>query len=84
MPPLHATDPSNGRTSQTYAEWKGSCRSRNGHARDGLVKPMAERLDNEGTLTVRRGPRWGRIAAFVALVLLVLFAIFIAAVWIEP
>ena len=44
---------------------------------------MAERQSEEGTLIVRRGPRWGRIAMFAALGLLILLAIAIGVVWLE-
>ena len=44
---------------------------------------MAERQTDEGTLIVRRGPRWGRIGMFAALGLLILLAIAIALVWVE-
>jgi hypothetical protein len=47
---------------------------------------MAERPNENRageTIVVRRGPRWGRVASFAALGLLVLFAIAIAIVWIE-
>src|SRR5438874_10242547 len=44
---------------------------------------MAERQSDEGTLIVRRGPRWGRIGMFAALGLLILLAIAIAIVWVE-
>src|SRR5438105_15221895 len=44
---------------------------------------MAERQGDEGTLIVRRGPRWGRIGMFAALGLLILLAIAIAIVWVE-
>ena len=44
---------------------------------------MAERSSDEGTLTVRRGPRWTRIAGVVAVALLVSLVILIAVVWIE-
>ena len=44
---------------------------------------MAERSVEEQILTVRRGPRWGRIASFLALGVLVLLLFAIAAVWIE-
>ncbi len=44
---------------------------------------MAERQSDEGTLIVRRGPRWGRIAMFAALGLLILLAIAIGVVWLE-
>src|SRR3954447_17778446 len=44
---------------------------------------MAERQSDEGTVIVRRGPRWGRIGAFAALGLLILLAIAIAVIWIE-
>src|SRR6476646_7183938 len=44
---------------------------------------MAERSDEEQLLTVRRGPRWGRIASFLALGVLVLLLLAIAAIWIE-
>src|SRR4051794_12160216 len=49
---------------------------------------MDERRRNEGpvaehTVVVRRGPRWGRIASFFALGLLILLLVAIALVWIE-
>ena len=47
---------------------------------------MAERPSENSvgeTIIMRRGPRWGRIASFVALVLLVLLVIAIAIVWIQ-
>ena len=44
---------------------------------------MAERQSDEGTLIVRRGPRWGRIGTFAALGLLILLAIAIGVVWLE-
>src|SRR5438270_10067103 len=44
---------------------------------------MAERQSDEGTVIVRRGPRWGRIGTFAALGLLILLAIAIGIVWIE-
>jgi translocation and assembly module TamB len=44
---------------------------------------MAERWNEEGTVIVRRGPRWGRIASFVALGVLLLLVAAIAVVWIE-
>src|SRR5436305_12547981 len=44
---------------------------------------MAERQTDEGTLIVRRGPRWGRIGMFAALGLLILLAIAIGVVWLE-
>jgi hypothetical protein len=43
---------------------------------------MAER-PNEDRMIVRRGPRWGRIAGFVALAILILLIAAIATVWIE-
>ena len=44
---------------------------------------MAERRYDEETVIVRRGPRWRRVASFVALGLLLLMALVIAALWIE-
>src|SRR5438477_315400 len=44
---------------------------------------MAERSSDEATVIVRRGPRWGRLAAFVALGFLILLALAIAVVWIQ-
>ena len=44
---------------------------------------MAEVSSDEPTIVVRRGSRWGRIAAFAALGLLASLAVAIAAVWVE-
>src|SRR3954447_20939106 len=44
---------------------------------------MDERPSDQGTLIIPRGPRWGRIAAFAALALLVLLAVAILLVWIQ-
>jgi hypothetical protein len=44
---------------------------------------MAERRYDDETVIVRRGPRWRRIASYVALGLLLLMALVIAVVWIE-
>src|SRR5438105_15574242 len=44
---------------------------------------MAERSSDEATVIVRRGPRWGRMAAFFALGFLILLAVAIAVVWIQ-
>src|SRR4051794_12479517 len=44
---------------------------------------MAERPNEDRTMVVRRGPRWGRIASMVALGVLFLLLIAIVAVWIE-
>ena len=44
---------------------------------------MAERRYDEETVIVRRGPRWRRVASFIALGLLLLMALVIAALWIE-
>jgi hypothetical protein len=44
---------------------------------------MAERSSEEAAIIVRRGPRWGRLAAFAGLGLLLLFAIAIAIIWIQ-
>src|SRR3954466_3089442 len=65
------------------ARWKGSCRRWNGPGTSGLVRPMAERPDDEQTVIVRRGPRWGRIASFAALAVLLFLVLVIAIVWIE-
>src|SRR3954454_22233389 len=35
------------------------------------------------TVVVRRGPRWGRIASFAAVAVLILLVLLIAAIWIE-
>src|SRR3954469_5333167 len=65
------------------ARWKGSCRRWNGPGTSGLVRPMAERPDDEQTVIVRRGPRWGRIASFATLAVLLFLVLVIVAVWIE-
>src|SRR3954466_2370870 len=44
---------------------------------------MAERPNEDRIMVVRRGPRWGRIASFVALGVLLLLVIAIVGVWIE-
>jgi translocation and assembly module TamB len=44
---------------------------------------MADRLTDEETLIVRHGPRWGRIAMFAALGVLILLAVAIGIVWVE-
>jgi translocation and assembly module TamB len=44
---------------------------------------MAERPNDEQTIIVRRGPRWGRIASFAALAVLLFLVLVIAIVWIE-
>lgn len=44
---------------------------------------MADRSSDEGTFTVRRGPRWTRVVGAVAVVLLVSLIALIAIVWIE-
>src|SRR5436309_14150667 len=44
---------------------------------------MAERPNDDRVVIVRRGPRWGRIASFVALAVLIFLVIAIIAVWIE-
>ena len=44
---------------------------------------MAERPDEEGVVLIRRGPRWGRIAGFVALGILLLLLAAIIIVWAE-
>src|SRR3954447_2068160 len=44
---------------------------------------MAERPDDEGIVLIRRGPRWGRIAGFVALAFLLIALAAIVIVWIE-
>src|SRR3954447_21817384 len=65
------------------ARWKGSCRRWNGPGTSGLVRPMAERPDDEQTVIVRRGPRWGRIASFATLAVLLFLVLVIVVVWIE-
>ena len=44
---------------------------------------MAERPNEDHVLVVERGPRWGRIAGFAALALLLFLILIIIAVWIE-
>src|SRR5437868_1827648 len=44
---------------------------------------MAERPNDDRVVIVRRGPRWGRIASFVALAVLIFLVIAIIAVWVE-
>ena len=44
---------------------------------------MAERPNEDRMVVVRRGPRWGRIAGFVALGVLLLLIAVIAIVWVE-
>jgi hypothetical protein len=44
---------------------------------------MAERPNEDRIVVVRRGPRWGRIASFVALGGLILFTVAIILVWAE-
>lgn len=44
---------------------------------------MAERSSDEGTVIVRRGPRWARVAGVLAVVLLLALIVLIAVVWIE-
>lgn len=44
---------------------------------------MAERVDKNGAVIVRRGPRWTRVAGVVAVGLLLLLIVIIAVVWIE-
>jgi hypothetical protein len=44
---------------------------------------MAERWNEDETVIVRRGPRWGRIASFAALGVLLLMVLAIAVVWVE-
>jgi hypothetical protein len=44
---------------------------------------MDERLSDEATLVVRRGPRWTRIAGLVAVILLIALIVLIAIVWVE-
>src|SRR5689334_11621658 len=44
---------------------------------------MAERPDDENIVIVRRGPRWGRVASFAALAVLLFLVLVIVAVWIE-
>src|ERR1044071_7356577 len=44
---------------------------------------MAERPDDEQVVIVRRGPRWGRVASYAALALLVFLLLAIVVVWIE-
>jgi translocation and assembly module TamB len=44
---------------------------------------MADRSSDQATIIVRRGPRWGRIATFAALGLLITLAVAIALVWVE-
>ena len=55
----------------------------NGRAEIGLVEPMAERSSDEAMIVVRRGPRWGRIATFASVGVLLLLGIAIAIVWIQ-
>src|SRR6478672_11243300 len=44
---------------------------------------MAERPNEDRIVVVRRGPRWGRIAGFAALALLLFLVLIIVVVWIE-
>jgi len=44
---------------------------------------MAERVDENGAVIVRRGPRWTRVAGVVAVALLLLLIVIIAVVWVE-
>jgi translocation and assembly module TamB len=44
---------------------------------------MADRSSDEGTVVIRRGPRWTRIAGVVAVALLLVLVALIAVVWIE-
>src|SRR4051812_45818248 len=44
---------------------------------------MAERPNEDRVFVVRRGPRWGRIAGFGALALLLFLVLIIVAVWVE-
>ena len=68
---------------------KGSCRIWNGRAREGLVRPNGgsgrTRSERRRDGDRRRGARrWGRVASFVALgLLLVLLVVAVAIVWIQ-
>jgi hypothetical protein len=44
---------------------------------------MADRPDDEQVVIVRRGPRWGRIASFATLAILLFLLLVIVVVWIE-
>jgi hypothetical protein len=44
---------------------------------------MAERAEDEERIIVRRGTRWGRIASYGALAVLLLLLVIIAVIWIE-
>src|SRR6478672_4773519 len=44
---------------------------------------MAERPNEDRIVVTRRGPRWGRIAGFAALALLLFLVLIIVVVWIE-
>src|SRR6476661_560470 len=44
---------------------------------------MDDRLSDQATVIVRRGPRWTRIAGVLALALLVLIGVAIALIWVE-
>src|SRR5437762_6377271 len=44
---------------------------------------MAERPNEDGLVHIRRGPRWGRIASFAALGVLLLLVVAIVVVWVE-
>src|SRR4051794_7942906 len=83
MPPL--SRPIRAVTNQPQMRLRGkrSCRYWNGRGESGLVEPMAERPNDEQTIIVRRGPRWGRIASFAALAVLLFLVLVIAIVWIE-
>src|SRR3954453_15599510 len=65
------------------ARWKGSCRRWNGPGTSGLVRPMAERPDDEKTGIVRAGARGGRIARLATLAVLLFPVLVIVVVWIE-
>jgi len=44
---------------------------------------MAERPDDQQVVIVRRGPRWGRVASYAALAILIFLLLAIVVVWIE-